>query len=148
MAVVAHSMGGLVSRAFILEHHERVARDPVHLFVSVSTPWEGVASAREGVERSPVVIDSWRDVAAGSEFLRTLFFEDEGSTIHRELPEAARYYLLFGVQDETISVPSAIRWQVVREARDRWPLAYGHVDILASPEASLLLREMLAELDD
>ena len=45
-------------------------------------------------------------------------------------------------------MPSAIRWQVVREARDRWPLAYGHVDILSSPEASLLLNEMLAEVGD
>jgi hypothetical protein len=36
----------------------------------------------------------------------------------------------------------------VREAKNRWPLPFGHVDILSSPEASLLLNEMLAGMDD
>ena len=148
MAVVAHSMGGLVARGFILEHHERVESDPIRLFVSYSTPWGGVASAKMGVERSPVVIDSWRDLAEGSEFIQTLFFAGEGAKQLRHLPDPIAYHLVFGVKDETISVPSAIPWQVVREARDRWPLPYGHVDILSSPEASLLLNEMLADLDD
>jgi len=148
MAVVAHSMGGLVSRGFILEHHERVESDTLRLFVSYSTPWEGVASAKMGVERSPVVIDSWRDVAEGSGFIQTLFFEGEDAKQPRHLPNPIAYHLVFGVKDETISVPSAIRWQAVREARDRWPLPYGHVDILSSPEASLLLNEMLAEIDE
>jgi pimeloyl-ACP methyl ester carboxylesterase len=148
MAVVAHSMGGLVSRAFILEHHDRVDHDSIQLFVSISTPWEGVASARAGVERSPVVVDAWRFVAAGSPFLRTLFFEDAGEIAQRHLPDAVAYHLIFGVNDETISVPSAIRWQALREAGDRWPLPYGHVDILASPEASQLLNEILLEFSE
>jgi pimeloyl-ACP methyl ester carboxylesterase len=148
MAVVAHSMGGLVSRAFVLEHHQRVDSDSIRLFVSYSTPWEGMASARKGVEQSPVVIDSWRDVAEGSEFLQTIFFEGEAGKQPRHLPDSIAHHLIFGVKDQTISVPSAVRWQVVREARDRWPLAYGHVDILSSPEASLLLNEMLAEVGD
>lgn len=148
LAVVAHSMGGLVSRAFILDHHARVDRDSVRVFVSISTPWEGVASARSGVERSPVVVDAWRDVAAGSSFLRSLFYEDAAAKTPRHLPETVAYHLIFGVSDETISVPSAIRWQVVREAGDRWPLPYGHVEILSSPEASLLLNEILLEASE
>ena len=148
LAVVAHSMGGLVSRAFLLEHHARVEDDPIGLFVSYSTPWEGVASAREGVEKSPVVIDSWRDVAAGSEFLRAIFYQDPEAKLPRELPEGVSYHLIFGVEDQTIAVPSAIRWQVVREAENRWPLPYGHVDILDSPEASLLLNEILLDYAD
>jgi hypothetical protein len=148
MAVVAHSMGGLVSRAFLLEHHARVESDPIGLFISYSTPWEGVASAREGVERSPVVIDSWRDVAAGSDFLRAIFYRDPDAKAPRDLPEGISYHLIFGVEDQTIAVPSAIRWQVVREAANRWPLPYGHVDILDSPEASLLLNEILADYAD
>jgi pimeloyl-ACP methyl ester carboxylesterase len=57
LAVVAHSMGGLVSRAFLLEL--RGSRTTDRLFVSYSTPWEGRLRAG-GVEKSPVVIDSWR----------------------------------------------------------------------------------------
>jgi pimeloyl-ACP methyl ester carboxylesterase len=148
MAVVAHSMGGLLSRAFILEHHERVENDPIRLFVSFSTPWAGVASAKLAADRSPVVIDSWRDVAEGSDFLQKIFLRGQGSKEPRHLPDSITYHLVFGVKDETISVPSAIRWQAVREARDRWPLPYGHVDILASPEASELLNEMLEKTFD
>ena len=38
LAVVAHSMGGLVAREFILRNHDRARRDPVGLFVTISTP--------------------------------------------------------------------------------------------------------------
>jgi hypothetical protein len=95
-----------------------------------------------------VVIDSWRDVAAGSEFIRAIFYRDRDAKVPRDLPEGISYHLIFGVEDQTIAVPSAIRWQVVREAENRWPLPYGHVDILDSPEASLLLNEILQAYAD
>jgi len=144
MAVVAHSMGGLVARAFILAYHERARRDPIELFVSYATPWGGVAAAEQGVERSPVVVPSWRDVVPGSSFLRGLFFEDPERARPRRLPEQVAHELIFGVLDETISATSAVEWPAVREARERWPLPYGHVEILSSPEASQLLNEGLA----
>jgi len=144
LVVVAHSMGGLVSRSFILEHHERVREDPVRLFVSISTPRGGVASAAKGVEQSPIVVPSWNDVAPKSEFLGALFFEDPAArTTRRHLPAQVHYELLFGVQDQTISLPSAVRWEALREAEDRWPLPYDHTEILRSPEASTLLQEIL-----
>jgi pimeloyl-ACP methyl ester carboxylesterase len=143
MVVVAHSMGGLVARAFILEHHAEARVDPVRLFVAISTPWAGLDSAEQGVERSPVVVPSWRDVATGSEFLRGIFFEDPGrQTRPRRL--GVPFHLVFGVRDRTIGLSSAARWEAVREATSRWPLDYGHVDILKSPEASRLLGEILA----
>jgi pimeloyl-ACP methyl ester carboxylesterase len=145
LVVVAHSMGGLVSRSFILEHHEQAREDPVRLFVSISTPWGGVASAAKGVEQSPIVVRSWRDVAPNSEFLRTLFFEDpEAQTTRRPLPDQVNYQLVFGVEDQTISLASAVRREALRDAEDRWPLAYDHTKILQSPELLTLLREILA----
>jgi pimeloyl-ACP methyl ester carboxylesterase len=142
MVVVAHSMGGLVARSFILKHHAQARVDPVKLFVAISTPWGGVESAEKGVERLPIVVPSWRDVATGSAFLRGLFFEGPGGTRPRRL--GIPFYLLFGVRDHTISLSSAARWEAVREAASRWPLDYDHVDILRSPEATTLLREILA----
>jgi len=144
LVVVAHSMGGLVSRSFILKHHERVRDDPVRLFVSISTPWGGVASAAKGVEQSPIVVPSWNDVTPDSEFIAALFFEDPAArTTRRHLPDQVRYALLFGVEDHTISLPSAVRWEAVRDAEARWPLPYDHTEILRSPEASMLLGEIL-----
>jgi len=144
LVVVAHSMGGLVSRSFILKHHEQAREDPVRLFVSISTPWSGVASAAAGVERSPLVVPSWRDVAPKSEFLRALFFEDpETRTTPRPLPDQVDYQLIFGVEDRTISLASAARWEAMRDAEDRWPLVYDHTKILESPELLELLGEIL-----
>jgi pimeloyl-ACP methyl ester carboxylesterase len=144
LVVVAHSMGGLVSRSFILEHHEQAREDPVRVFVSISTPWDGVASAAKGVEQSPIVVRSWKDVAPNSEFLRALFFEDpEAQTTRRPLPNQVNHQLIFGVEDRTISLASAARWEALRDAEDRWPLAYDHTKILQSPELLTLLREIL-----
>jgi pimeloyl-ACP methyl ester carboxylesterase len=144
LVVVAHSMGGLVSRSFILEHHERVRRDTVRVFVSISTPWGGIASAEKGVQRSPIVVPSWRDVASNSEFIREIFFLDpESMTTRRHLPEQVSFHLLFGVEDRTIAARSASRWEALRDAEERWPLAYDHKAILSSPEAATLLGEIL-----
>lgn len=144
LAVVAHSMGGLVSRAFILAHQARVVHDPVKVFVSISTPWGGVPSAAAGLERSPFVVPSWRDVEPDSRFLAELFFRDpDQRTTPRHLPEHVAFYLIFGVEDQTIPVASEIRWEAVRDARERWPLAYDHTGILESVETSRLLNEIL-----
>ena len=144
MAVVAHSMGGLVARNFILRHHAEMADNPVKVFVSLSTPWAGVPSAAKGVEKSPFVVPSWRDVEPKSEFIAELFFEDpEQRTILRPLPEQVAFYLIFGVEDKTVPVPSEVRWEAVRDARERWPLVYDHTAILESEEASQLLNEIL-----
>ncbi len=145
LAVVGSSMGGLVSRSFILKHHARVREDPVRVFVSISTPWSGVAAAATGVAHSPIVVHSWEDVAPESEFLRALFFEDpEAQTTRRPLPDRVAHHLIFGVEDRTISLASAVRWEALRDAKDRWPLAYDHTNIVQSPELATLLREILA----
>ena len=56
LAVVAHSMGGLIARAFI---NRLVAAGDgravgLRVFVSVSTPWDGSDLAQLAVDRSPV----------------------------------------------------------------------------------------------
>jgi pimeloyl-ACP methyl ester carboxylesterase len=145
LVVVAHSMGGLVSRDFILRLHAGVVDFPVRVFVSLATPWGGVPSAASGVRSSPFVIASWRDIAPGSEFLAGLFFEGSAEQgIRRSLPEEVSFYLLFGVGDQTIPLSSAVRWEAARDARARWPLAYDHTGILRSSEAAELLGEILA----
>jgi hypothetical protein len=79
-----------------------------------------------------------------SEFLAGLFYEDPvAKTTRRPLPEDVAFYLIFGVEDRTVPVSSEVRWEAVRDARERWPLDYGHTDILTSEEASLLLNELL-----
>ncbi|MGL1932812.1 MAG: alpha/beta fold hydrolase [Desulfotalea sp.] len=72
--VVGHSMGGLVSRAFVKDY---IAHTPdnianVKMVMTINSPMDGMESAAIGVRRSPIVIPSWRDVATGSEFLKDI----------------------------------------------------------------------------
>ncbi|MGI9432394.1 MAG: esterase/lipase family protein [Myxococcota bacterium] len=147
MAVVAHSMGGLVARSSALRLHESVQEFPLRLFVSIATPWGGMKSARSGVKNSPIVVPSWRDVAAESPFLENLFFASEdqsGPEVPRKkLHQDVEVGMIFATKDKTIGLDTAIRWEAVRDAGERWPLPYDHVSILESPEASLVLGELL-----
>src|SRR5262249_8365424 len=64
LLVVAHSMGGLVGRAFIndtLRDRGGGIADTVRLFVTLSTPWQGHAKAALGVQQAPTVAPSWYD---------------------------------------------------------------------------------------
>jgi len=65
-------------------------------------------------------------------------------SVRRRLPAGSPFYLIFGVEDRTISLSSAIRWEALRDARERWPLPYDQTAILRSPELTTLLGEILA----
>jgi len=86
-AVVAHSMGGLIARDFILRHADSSPATEIPLFISISTPWDGHKRAQLGVKFAPAVVEAWRDIAPGSEYLKGLFA--------RALPTATCHFLLF-----------------------------------------------------
>jgi len=73
--VVAHSMGGLVSRYAILGNLES-PNECIGRFVSISSPFGGQEFAAVGVKRSPVVVPSWRDIEPESEFLEEIFKDE------------------------------------------------------------------------
>jgi len=87
MAVVAHSMGGLVSRGFIIKHLVEDGLGTVRVLVSISTPWGGVSMAATGVKQAPQAIPSWHDVAPQSEFIQRIFADP----LHPLVP----HYLIF-----------------------------------------------------
>ena len=87
LIIVAHSMGGLVSRRAINRLTEGGA-DFVKLFVSISSPWQGDHAAALGVAHSPVVMPCWYDLVPGSPFLKGLQ--------EAPLPGGLRYCLMFG----------------------------------------------------
>jgi pimeloyl-ACP methyl ester carboxylesterase len=132
LEVVAHSMGGLVARRFLLDHAAEFPQ--LGQFVSISTPWGGQRSAALGVIHSPAVIPSWRDLQPDGPYLNSLFA--------RPLPAEVKYTLLFGhlagegllkePSDGTILVSSQLR----PEAQDDAALIMGfdesHAGILTS----------------
>ncbi|MGZ4960812.1 MAG: esterase/lipase family protein, partial [Methylomonas sp.] len=115
IAVIAHSMGGLVSRSFILKHLDSSRSLSIPLFVSIATPWDGHAAAKLGVEHAPTPVNSWIDMAPGSRFLRELFYtSDQPQAPRRRLPDDMSKHLLFSFIDSqagdgTVSLASELR---------------------------------------
>ena len=94
-AVVAHSMGGLVSRGFLLRYRES-GRAAVPLFVSIATPWDGHKAAEYGT-KAPAVVRVWIDMAPGSAYLKSIYEKDPG----------VPHYLLFTFRQEGVSLGEA-----------------------------------------
>ncbi len=150
--VVGYSMGGLVARGFVLRHHETSAVDPVRTFVTISSPFGGMASAGDGVARSPVVVRSWYGLAPGSEYLDGLFYADPATRQRRRrLPDDVAYHMMFGFKggasDGVVAIASQLRDEAQEEARTLRGYDETHAGILASPAVAAHLNAILADLE-
>lgn len=145
--VVAHSMGGLVAKAWLRERAHQRGRARILSFVSLSTPWSGYPSARQGVDHSPVVVPVWRDMATGSEFLQDLF--DAPGPVG-SLPQ---HHLLFSFQqsgwlpngsgDGVAALSSMLPAHVQRQAASVFGVDTGHVEILSDETAQARVETVL-----
>jgi len=146
-AVVAHSMGGLVSRGFIQRHTEGAEAGSIPLFVSLSTPWGGHKRAQLAVDTSPVAVPVWNDMAPGSEYQRNLY--------SAPLPDATRHHLIFTFQrksdsygeadDQGVTVASQLLPQAQRGAFRLYGFDETHMGALRNAQVSLLVNQLLAE---
>ena len=146
--VVAHSMGGLVARGFVLRHHQTSAKDPIRMLVTISSPLGGMVSAGKGVEKSPVVVRSWYGLAPGSTYLDGLFYEDPEKRMHRRrLPDQVAYHMLFGFKgdsgDGVVQLVSQLRPEAQEEALSVRGYDETHAGILASPAVAAHLNDIL-----
>jgi pimeloyl-ACP methyl ester carboxylesterase len=142
-AVVAHSMGGLVTRSFVQKYAERFPDElsALKLVVTVNSPMGGMASASTGVEYSPIVIPSWHDVAVGSDFLADL-------DAHA-WPQGVPYHLVFSYDgdsngDGTVALPSEIPLSLQTQATRLHGFAGTHAGTLTEPD---FLHELNSLLD-
>ena len=125
--IVAHSMGGLVARSFIMKHIESKSRVQIALSITINSPMKGMESAKSGVEYSPIVVPSWRDVAKDSEFIQKVTAWN--------LPEGIPYHLVFSYQsgedgDGVVSLESQIPVGLQVEAEKIYGFNSGHASIL------------------
>jgi pimeloyl-ACP methyl ester carboxylesterase len=143
-AVVAHSMGGLVSRGFLQRYLESGRGATVPLFVSIATPWGGHKSAETGVKTAPAVVRVWIDMSPGSEYLKSLYARDPG----------VPHYLLFtfrqgGVSlseanDGSVTVASQLRPEAQQGAVRIEGFNETHMSVLESAAVSERLNALLA----
>lgn len=147
-AIVAHSMGGLVSRGFInyfVSKTEKKEEQILDLFITISTPWRGHKAASLGLILSPAVIPSWYDMVPASSFQRAL--------LKNRLPEYIDSYLLFGFKgghslfmgnnDGTISLASQLYLEAQKEAVKVYGFDESHSSILDAKEVSQTINQIL-----
>ncbi len=92
--VISHSMGGLITRDFILKNTYEDNHNYVKKFISISAPWKGVKAA-EFARYAKTPAPNWIDIAPESEFINNLF--------EKPLGPKTKYYLFFGYRG--ISIP-------------------------------------------
>lgn len=142
-AVVAHSMGGLVTRTALSTLGPEVPAP--RLFVSISTPWGGEPAAETGVRHSPAVVPSWHDLRPEGPFMAGLF--------QRPLPAGTEHVLLFGHRggyslmrpntDGTVTLASQLRPEAQAGAVRVMGFDDDHMSILASPQVAQVVHAWL-----
>lgn len=133
--VVAHSMGGLVSRRFLILNVLDQRKSWVQKFVTISSPWSGHEAAALGVKYAPAVIPSWIDMQLGSEFTRQLFEQSLVPKVKHSLAFTYGGHESMGLpesNDGTVSVASQLRPEAQAGAARLHGFNESHVSVLHS----------------
>ena len=148
LVVVAHSMGGLVSRAFIQRHARSGSPTKIPLFVTISTPWNGHRGAQAGVDYSPAVVRVWEDMAPGSAFLTRLFESPlpAGTTHHLVFTFNRKSTSLGASDDQAVTVASQMRPAAQAAATRLHGFDDSHIGVLKNAEVSALLVRLLEDV--
>ena len=154
--VVAHSMGGLVSRAYLNEYSWSRHDYEVNLFVTIASPLGGQSSAAmypsddkgaagpiaewiagvEATEKGGVQHVAFTDMSPQSEFMKTLYA--------KPLPDSVTYHMVFAFladakmgppNDGTVSLASQLRPEAQEEALSVRGYPLGHTAILSADES-------------
>lgn len=134
--VVAHSMGGLVSRGAIQRTISLTGTNFIPHFVTISTPWGGHQAAELAVKHLSFPVPSWRDMAPGSAYLTEI--------LSTPLPAGTRHDMLFSYKssggiglpsenDGVVAVPSELLPEVQDIAASVLGVYADHMGILSSP---------------
>jgi pimeloyl-ACP methyl ester carboxylesterase len=136
--VVAHSMGGLVSREAVLELGDDPGlRDAVGTFITLSSPIAGHYAAVWGLKFTPEPVPAWVDMDPESEFIHSL---------ERPLPKSVPFHLLFSFRrggisiipyssDSVVTLQSQIPLWAQREAVEMRGFDADHMEILQNEDA-------------
>jgi len=133
--VIAHSMGGLVSRGYINECLYRSVCKYLASFTSIATPWEGVVSANLGIRYAPTVVPVWNDLSPSSIYLKDLFIEEPYEDLRVNLLFAFKRDNLIGSEnsDGAVSLSSQLRHDAQIQASKIMCFNKGHVGVLSDP---------------
>ena len=145
MHLIAHSMGGLVSRSYLKACASRSDCGYLRSFTSISSPFGGDGAAQIGIDYAPVAIPVWESMVPTTPFLRDLFAEP--------LPSGVAHHLLFGYRnntliintssDGTISLANQLRREAQNQATSIRGFNEDHISILSADEVLDYINRLL-----
>ena len=125
IALAAHSMGGLATRAMLTNPEFRQDLSFCRLYITFATPWSGFDAADTAVHYSYKKLPNWFDVGTRSAFGKRVMRSD--------LPSYVNYYLFYGKQDK-IAKGKAVDDRAFQEAKGHYGFACDHETIMSAPE--------------
>ena len=141
--IIAHSMGGLVSRAFINNYSNKLKIDK---FITIATPWNGQKYAKLGGRIAKRMAQSF-----GNMIPKSAFIENNQSI---NFPDYLKHYLLFGYKGKTslfldssndgvISLSSQLYNKAERNAFVIYGFNESHISILKAKESVDFINNIL-----
>jgi len=144
--VVAHSMGGLITKGMLIQADEAL-REKTRLFVSISSPFGGHASAASGTKWSPVVAPVWWAMAPGSPYLQKIDGLD--------LSQGPMHHLIYTFSHETggtresndgvVTVESQLEESAQRNAIAIYGMADNHTAVMRNSCTLALIARILKD---
>jgi len=144
--IIAHSMGGLVSKGMLIEANEAI-RQRTRLFISIASPFGGHASAASGTKWSPVVAPVWWAMAPDSKYLQDIAGLD--------LSQGPSHHLIFTFSHEAggesegndgvVTVKSQLAESAQRNATAIYGIADSHTGVVNNPCTLTLLTTILQD---
>lgn len=149
MAIIAHSMGGLIVREALNLYSGDPEENRLSLFVSIATPFGGHPAAATGERHGLIVLPAWRDVNPTSSFLNSLY--------RNPLPKPVKHQLIYAYQnpdvlklnensDGVVPLSSQLHPAAQKQAHSQFGFNSSHAGILEDEELIVHLLGKIAEL--
>ena len=143
IVLVAHSMGGLVSRTYI-KRYQNKENSVVEKYISISSPYGGHDLAAFGVRNeTKSFVAAWIDMVPGSKF------QDRMYSTKLKIP----FHLIYGNYskikdtakkgDGTVSLKSMLQPEVVKDAVKTYEFDEDHMTILSSDEVFKTMQKII-----
>lgn len=140
--VIAHSMGGVITRSFVKKYVEQKPEQSsvLRLVMTVNSPMGGLQAAASGLRNSPIVVPSWRDIAPESAFLQEID--------NWNWPSEIAYYLVISFingksGDGVVPLQSQALLKLQSEATRIYVFNSEHTETITDPEFLVTLRKVL-----
>jgi len=141
LCVVAHSVGGVVTRKALALHLAEYDEALVRGLTTIASPMGGLSSVAAGVRMAPEIVPAWYDLVPNEGFMRTLY--------DTPLPPRMPYTLLFSYQEDAVGdgvvpVHSQLRAEAQREATTIRGVDASHIEVLDDAVTLRFVRRSLA----